>query len=59
MEGLSWELITSILDSIVGGSLREIKVFNIKHAKNDLAVKQFLKKFINLLLEGEKCENCI
>ena len=73
MESLSWELITSTLDSIVHSdknSLRVIQVSNIKHVKNflknhywqtknDVAACKFLKKFMNLLLEGEKCEKCV
>jgi len=62
MESLSWELISSIVDSIVdndGSSLHEIKASNMKYAKNDLAVKQFLRKFHDMLLQGEKCGKCV
>jgi len=62
MESLSWELISSIVDSIVdndGSSLHEIKASNMKYAKNDLAVKQFLRKFHDMLLSGDKCEACV
>ena len=62
METLSTSVITPILDSIVdsdGNSLREIKVTNTKHAKNDLAEKQFLKKFNKLRINEDKCEACV
>ena len=62
LESLSTSVITSILDSIVdieGNSLRGINVTNTKHAKNDLAVKQFLKKFNKLRINEDKCEACV
>ena len=62
MESLSTSVITPILDSIVDSdrnSLREIKVSNIKHAKNEPAVGKFLAKFNKLFSNGDKCEACV
>ena len=62
MESLSTSVITPILDSIVdsdGNSLREIKVTNMKHAKNEPAVGKFLAKFNKLFSNGDKCEDCV
>ena len=61
---LPMEGIIAILDSIVdieGNSLCEIKVSNIKLARNDQTVRNFLVKInkLFLLLEGDKCDKCV